>query len=537
MLNGTKGALAMNQSGKSGASVMRFSLVVAVVALMVVSFAYFAFPATHAPSPAARFTDASGNTQQWAFGGSASSSYSCSDQTCFPNGTTNGSFSLSWNYYIEWVVIYTVTNVSSSQTMIELQTALNATVTFSLSACVQNGTAPCQQESASLNLAGRETAAGFTNITTGTVNLTAPTSNPSLPALAVENAASNEAFNFSGGYSITGLSGSGSSKTVSASFDFGGQEKSQVSFSTPLGIVPVDPAPGDWWNSSAPFSASGTWSSGYSITAGGYSSEGNWTSGVIAPSGVENVTGTDLGNLTLQDNYTHPPTVVHAQEILLSFGDGVFDGADGWLLVPATLYGGAGGILGTLIAAPSHSIALVGQEPAQTTTITAGEDAYYQQGTGFIGAAASTGNTSIPIGGASGPSVSLQAGPEPVSVAQQQYGAITSSSSPASGFPFTDVILIVVVVLVVLVVIVLVVTRRRRRKAAPNAAAPSGPAPSMMATPTGGPSPQGPSPPVMPASGSPPPVPATPVCPTCGQPGTYIAQYSRYYCYNDKQYL
>jgi hypothetical protein len=38
----------------------------------------------------------------------------------------------------------------------------------------------------------------------------------------------------------------------------------------------------------------------------------------------------------------------------------------------------------------------------------------------------------------------------------------------------------------------------------------------------------------------PPPVaapPAAPICPTCGQPGMYVAQYSRYYCYTDKQYL
>lgn len=39
--------------------------------------------------------------------------------------------------------------------------------------------------------------------------------------------------------------------------------------------------------------------------------------------------------------------------------------------------------------------------------------------------------------------------------------------------------------------------------------------------------------------GSPPPqaAPAVPFCPTCGKPGTYVAQYQRYYCYDDKQYL
>jgi membrane protease YdiL (CAAX protease family) len=30
---------------------------------------------------------------------------------------------------------------------------------------------------------------------------------------------------------------------------------------------------------------------------------------------------------------------------------------------------------------------------------------------------------------------------------------------------------------------------------------------------------------------------AAPFCPKCGQPTTYVAQYGRYYCYNDKQYV
>jgi hypothetical protein len=30
---------------------------------------------------------------------------------------------------------------------------------------------------------------------------------------------------------------------------------------------------------------------------------------------------------------------------------------------------------------------------------------------------------------------------------------------------------------------------------------------------------------------------AAPICPKCGQPGTYVAQYNRYYCYTDQQYL
>ncbi|MGI0129819.1 MAG: hypothetical protein ACREEC_06675, partial [Thermoplasmata archaeon] len=40
------------------------------------------------------------------------------------------------------------------------------------------------------------------------------------------------------------------------------------------------------------------------------------------------------------------------------------------------------------------------------------------------------------------------------------------------------------------------------------------------------------SPPMAPA-----PAAAVPFCPTCGKPGTYVAQYGRYYCYDDKVYL
>lgn len=59
------------------------------------------------------------------------------------------------------------------------------------------------------------------------------------------------------------------------------------------------------------------------------------------------------------------------------------------------------------------------------------------------------------------------------------------------------------------------------------------------------------APPPQPGYGAPPPqaapapmaapppagAPSVPFCPTCGKPGTYVAQYGRYYCYDDKVYL
>lgn len=526
-------------TGKAHVPLTKLSIVLVVV-LAVVLAALFVVPAASA-SPLARSTPATGSTQQWAFGGSASSTYSCSNQNCFGgNLSLNGStISLSWNYYIEWVVIYTVTNVSSSQTMIEVQTALNATASFSLTECIKNGTGACTSGSASLNLAGRETGAGFTNVTTGTVNLYASTSSPlgSTPAEAIMNAASNESFNFSGSESISGFSGTGTGGSGSASFDFGGQEGASINFATPLGVVPLNPQPGDSWNASAPFSASGHWSSGYSITASGTTAQGNWTSGAITPSGTETVNGTDLGTFTLYDNYTNPATIVTAQEIQLDFGNGAFVGADGWLLVPATLYGGIyGGLLaGGLVAGHGTPIALVGVQPGATALPTNGEEAYYQHGVGFVGAAVA-GTATIPIGGTTGPAISLKAGPEPVSVAQGQYSSITSSSgSSSSGFPWVDLILAVVVVVVVVLAVLMVVRRRRR----PSAAGPAALGAAPVAAYPAGPGSQGPAGPSAPAP-SPPAssqVATAPVCPGCGQPGTYIAQYGRYYCYADKQYL
>ncbi len=39
------------------------------------------------------------------------------------------------------------------------------------------------------------------------------------------------------------------------------------------------------------------------------------------------------------------------------------------------------------------------------------------------------------------------------------------------------------------------------------------------------------------ASPSPPPPPPMPICPTCGKPLSYIQQYQRWYCYNERKYV
>ena len=539
----------MSETSQKGplARVLRSGAVVAAVFVVVaVALVAFGAPGTAAPT---HVVAANGNTEQWSFGGIGSVSYSCSKTTC---GAGASNLSLSVTYYIEWVVIFTQTNVSSTQTMIESQAAANASVSYSVSGCIPNGTT-CESVSGNLNLFGKESATGFTNVTTGTVNESFPTVG-NVPALAIMNAASHDEFNFSGSYSASGPFGpDGQSESGSASFDFGANEASSVAFSTPLGLVPLSPQPGDTWGASAPFSATGSWTSGYSISVSGFTngtqSASNWTTGTVSPSGTLSENGTDLGQYTLFDNYTNPSTQVTAQLISLDFNDGAFEAADGYVLLPFGMYGGVFyGISGLALASHAGTTGAFAEVQPQAGLLSApsGESAYYHAGTGFIGAGAS-GSTSG-AGGLGGPSIHVTAGPEPVSVAESQYSSVLSSSasgsSSPSSFPWFDIVLVVVVVVVVAVVAVVLMTRRgRQRRQAASMAAPA--AVGAYGAAPGAPTPPGQQPPaVAPAAPAapvplppPPAAPATPVCPRCGQPSTFVAQYNRYYCYTDKQYL
>ncbi|HEV2449940.1 MAG TPA: hypothetical protein VGU43_06005 [Thermoplasmata archaeon] len=490
-------------------------------------------------APYAVVHPASGGSTQWAFGGVAS--YSCTTATCLGGATSNLSLSLS--YYIEWVVIYTQTNVSSTQTMIEGQTALNASLNLHLSECVPQGTGPCKTLTVDLTASGKETAVGFTNVTSsGSVDLTSAPSGPLGPtaALAVMNAASHEAFNFSATETESGLNATpGGPTTLTANIDVGAQESSSVNFASPLGLLPLNPVPGDAWSSNASFTASGSWSGGYSISSpvsGG--SFANWTSGTITPSGTVFVNGTDLGAYTLYDNYTNPATSVTAQEILLDFGNDSFSAADGWVMVPSALYGGPLGFLGSGTTGLAHVAPAAHLRPAAlgTTSITSSENAYYEQGAGIVGVSAAG---SASVGGTSSPNVNLRAGPEPVSVAEQQYNAITSGGgSPGSSFPWTIVVVAAVVVVAAIALAALTVGRRRRRSAA-GVAPSAGPTaasgvPGAPAAPAGGPTPPSAGAAAAAPMGSPA---GGPNCPSCGQPTTYVAQYGRYYCYSEGKYL
>ncbi len=512
------------------------ALALSVGAFLALGFAV-AIPghdAAAAPSLAA--SPAASATNQWAFGGSAGASDSCSGSACGAGSTIQ---SLSLTYYVEWVVIYTATNISASQTEFEVQSALNASLSLSLKECA-NATlivaaSGCSPISASANLAGLEVSSGFTNVTnTGVVNLTAGTGAPAnVAALAVMNAQSSVSFNFSGSFSED-VSVNSTSEQVSLNFDLGGSESSGITFSSPLGVVPIDVQPGDSWTASAPYSATGSYSSGYSLTAtanGQSESENHWTGGQVSPSGTLSVNGTDLGAATLYDNYTSPATTVTAQEIALTFGTGEFVGTNGWLLLPGDIYTGASGAL-------SGESLLAGQPAASSTAITGAESPYYQAGVGFVGESQTASASELGAGTSTDLSFGIQAGPEPVSVAKQQYSAITSSAS-SSSFPWLYAIVAVAVVVVVAVIAVFLVRARSRRgppgTAAPPAveslgAVPAGP--SGGAPPSPGPSSMAPSM-AAGASGAV----AAPLCPTCGQPTTFMPDSGRFYCAADQRYV
>ena len=435
-----------SSGGRKGAKGVGWvGVLVLVAAVVVLSATFVAAPARAAPSPTAAQPASGSSSEQWAFGGHASMSFSCQDASCFNDSTFVGSYSVS--YYVGWVVIYTRTNVSPTQTMIEGQAALNASARLAFSETL-NGTT----ESLHATVSGLATSAGFTNVTDGTVALTSASNATTWtsPALAILNASSHKAFNFSGSYSVQSAGVS-----ASAPFDLGGHEDASVAFSPSLGIVPYDPQPGDTWSAAAPFSASGSWTSGYSISIPG-NAQSNWTTGSVARSGVLGVNGTDLGAITLYDNYTSPPKTVTAQMVFLDFGSGVFGLSDGWLIVPSGLYSGVFSALSST---------------GGSTSSLSNETAYYDPAAGFVGAGIA-GDAAVPVAASgSGPfSVSLQAGPEPVNVAEQQYDAMTSSSGSSGGFPGIWLILAVVVVALVVASVVVLIRRRSRTRRPPATA-------------------------------------------------------------------
>lgn len=422
-----------------------------------------------------------GSSVAWAFGGSGFNSSSCTDLTC-PGGnlSINGSFSASWKLYVGWVVLYNETNVSSSQKEISTQAAINASLSYSFSSCtVVTIGQPCVSDSATVTLAGKALASGFTNLTNGTVDLlSGPGGTGPTAAWAVTNSSSNEAFNFSGGFSLNVPS---SSISGSGGFDLGASEHSSIQFSPSLGLVPQSPQAGETWNASAPFTASGTWAAGYSFNAAisgqPPNSSSSWNHGSVAPSGNLTAFGEDLGSTLLWNNYTNPHTSTSAHDLDLTFSGANFSAMDGWIFGPTDLFTGL---------LPSFS-------GAGNFSANASESAFFVPGTGFVGGNLATNGSNLSVvPGLS--SFQVTAGPEPVSVAQQQYAAIASGGSGSGGFPILLAVGVVAAAVVAAGAGVLLWRRSARAKppAPPQGGAPAeagAPAAAPPSPPTGTPGP------------------------------------------------
>ena len=420
-------------------------------------------------------------TSQWAFGGSFSSSFSCSTTGC-PGGntTTAPTLSMSWNINLNWAVIYSRTNVSGTQTEFGVQAALGGSASFSYSACTTSEPV-CNASSASVSISGHESKSGYTNVTsTGSVNLTAGAGSPAtVAALAIMNAASHEVFNVSGSLSVNEAGKTGI--TLSGSFDAGGSEQSAISFPTPLGVIPTSVAPGDNWTAKEPYTASGSYKGGASISAtvnGTSYSINKWAPGSIARTGNLSVNGSDLGTATLTDKAKSPPTTVTVQEILLTFSEGNFTASDGWVLASTAVYNGTLTNLGLYapLVTPAATLGGIGGALSNEST-------YYTPGQGFVGAAVVGATTSLGLGLPGGPKLNLQAGPETVSAAQNAYNSILAGPASAA-FPWLLVAAVVVAVVVVVGLVLLVRARSaRRRPPTPLAPAPAVTSPASPPTP------------------------------------------------------
>jgi hypothetical protein len=426
-----------------------------IVGTLTLGFAQAGFGAASPTHIGAGVSPAVNPPEQRAFGGSVSSSFSCSNSTCF-NGTPEGNLSLSWQFSVTWAVIYTLMNVSDSQTEIQIQAAIAASASIKVTTCTNGtGSIPCQVTSLGVSLKGSETSNGYTNLTTGTVDQTNASAGPtgSTPAWAIMNSWSKAALNFSGSYTGHIPLSDVKSESVSASFDFGGSETSSINFASPLAVVPTAPVAGDNWNSTAPYTATGSFTNGSSFSLNDPPAAprtvSHWSHGSVSPSGTLAVNGSDLGPITLTDNYTTPPTVVTAQVIDLTFSTGNYTAEDGWLVVPVNLFGGIDALSSLLVVRNGGPTPALGAHPDTPSLNGSSESAYYRDGAGFVGAGAG-GSASLSGSepGAKNPDVKIQVGPEPVSVAQGQYNAITASPSSGNSFPLLLAVIAVVVVVV-----------------------------------------------------------------------------------------
>lgn len=379
--------------------------VVSIAALALLILPGLASTASASPVPLG-----STNSQQWAYG----TQKWVNTTVDLPNAT------YSVEAFFGWQVVYTATNTSSTTVQLEAQRSMAGSFTAQI--CAPTCTNPTAQ--GNLSLKGWENDTGFANLTT---TATVFENGSALPAVGLLNANSQVRGNITESWSYRLGTGS-SAQGASASLSVAGSAHSAVNFSTPLGLVPFNATPGQTWNSSAAFTASGGWSVNASwerVTyLGAHLSGTPSASSSVQASGTVWLGGYDAGTVTLANGQTVP--------VIVLGWTGPFDDLDGAILVPHDF-----DLFGT--ASTSYQSESLGSETVATANLDLTVDASHHlrivsAATSFGTSSTSLGvNQGVPSAGpvaasttTSSPTV-LQAQPESVAQAQQDSGCLASA--------------------------------------------------------------------------------------------------------------
>ncbi|MGA7923361.1 MAG: hypothetical protein WCA77_05240 [Thermoplasmata archaeon] len=283
----------------------------AVAAALLIGF--LVVPSTLGTAQAMPASSTAASTQMWAYGGQRW--VNTTVELPHANYTSEA--------FVGWQVIYTSINTSSTTVELTAQRTLGVALTAEY--CAPSCQNPTEQ--AHLLISGSEVDFASANLsTTGTVDV----NGSAAAAVALLNAASSSQAHLSEKLSIS-LTGINGTKTATGSLDVVGAANASVNFgASGLGLVPWTVMPGEQWNASAAFTSAGAWALNYTWARVGF--DGVSTSGTGSPngsaigSGVVDLQGTDLGNVTLSNGQSVP-------RILLVI-TGPFEDADGIILIP-----------------------------------------------------------------------------------------------------------------------------------------------------------------------------------------------------------
>lgn len=400
--------------------------------------ALLVLPGIVSPASAAPVALAGSNSQQWAYGAQKWVNVSGN----FGNATYEA------KAFFGWQVVFTATNTSATTVALEAQRTIVGSYFADL--CAPTCSNPTSGHG-NLSVVAWEKDAGFANLTT---TASVYENGTAVAAVGLLNASAQVAGNVSEQLSVSVASGFFNGSTASALY-VSGAGHHDVTFSPALGLVPQNVSSGAQWNASSDFAANGGWSivANWSHTSfSGATSSGSFTpSGSLQGNGTIDLSGADLGMVTLRNGVTVPAIAL--------VSSGPFDDVDGVILVPHDF---------DLFGDGAHawaSDALVGQA-ASTSNVNIVLDATHHLRVVAAATSFSEDDTSLSTqaGASHGPMAAsgtstgatvLQAQPEPVAQAQGSSGCYVGACAPSgasgSGLGALGVALLVGLVIAVVV--------------------------------------------------------------------------------------